>query len=117
MQLPAAGQYAVGQIFSPQNARQREQCHRILENVAAQLGHEVRGAAEPLSGEPLGACVPCRVIWIGSAADPLLPYMQTLAWRAVPTDNTDLGKSALNTFRQLKASQIEFENEAMNFEK
>ncbi len=59
--LPAAGQYAVGQIFFPQNARQREQCHRIMENVAQQLGYE------------------------------------TLTWRVVPTDNTDLGQSALNT--------------------
>jgi glutamate synthase (NADPH/NADH) len=59
--LPATGQYAVGQLFLPQNARQREQCRRIMENVAQQLGHE------------------------------------TLAWRVVPTDNTDLGQSALNT--------------------
>jgi glutamate synthase domain-containing protein 1 len=38
MQLPAAGHYAVGQIFLPQNARQREQCKRIAETVAQQLG-------------------------------------------------------------------------------
>ena len=38
VQLPASGHYAVGQIFLPQNARQREQCKRIAETAAQQLG-------------------------------------------------------------------------------
>ena len=40
VRLPPAGQYAVGQVFLPQDEQQRDIAKRVMESVAAELGHD-----------------------------------------------------------------------------
>ncbi|MQL72876.1 hypothetical protein Taro_005221 [Colocasia esculenta] len=61
IELPPAGEYAVGMFFLPTSESRREESKTVFAKVAESLGHVVLG------------------------------------WRSVPTDNTGLGKSALQT--------------------
>lgn len=56
VRLPPAGQYAVGQVFLPQDEQQRDAAKRVMEAVAAELGHEVLAWRRvPTDNRSLGA--------------------------------------------------------------
>jgi hypothetical protein len=53
--LPEPGHYAVGQVFLPADAKQREQCKKILETTATELGHETLAwRTVPVTSKGLG---------------------------------------------------------------
>ncbi|KIZ01899.1 glutamate synthase (NADPH/NADH) [Monoraphidium neglectum] len=56
VRLPPAGQYAVGQVFLPKDQQQRDIAKRVMEAVAADLGHEVLAwRSVPTDNRSLGA--------------------------------------------------------------
>lgn len=55
VKLPPAGDYAVGQVFMPQDAALRAQCREIMERVATDLGHStITWRVVPTNNRSLG---------------------------------------------------------------
>jgi glutamate synthase (NADPH) large chain len=73
--LPAVGEYGVGMVFLPQNAAQRENCQKILEDFIKAEGQSVLGWRDvPIDNSGLGESVKqaepfIRQIFIGRGAN------------------------------------------------
>ena len=79
--IPAAGNYGVGNVFLPQDAASRAHCKTVMEEEIAAAGQELLGW-RTLPVDPEGAD-------IGRAARRAMPYMEQLFIRAAGVSGDD----------------------------